>query len=179
MEEQTMVNRLPTLTDDFVTLRDAMDRFFAENFATGPFRSLWSSSMANGPTRMPLPLDVYGTKDEVVLIAAVPGMSGDDIEITINQNTVMLSGKTPNVATSEEAKDATWYLHELPYGSFQRSVTLPIEVDAAKADATFEHGILKLRLPKAETAKPKQIKVRVGGAETTTEAIEAGEAASR
>jgi HSP20 family protein len=75
---------------------------------------------------------------------------------------VTLSGRAPNVASSEEAKDATWYLHELQYGAFQRSITLPIEVDPARADATFELGILRLRLPKAETARPRQIKVRVG-----------------
>ena len=64
------------------------------------------------------------------------------------------------MASSEEAKDATWYLHELPHGAFQRSVTLPIEVDPAKADATCEHGILRLRLPKAETAKPRKIELK-------------------
>jgi HSP20 family protein len=85
---------------------------------------------------------------------------------------VTLSGKMPNVAQSEEAKNATWYLHELPHGAFTRAVTLPIEVDSANADATFEHGILRLRLPKAEQAKPKQIKVRVAGA--GAEAIASG-----
>lgn len=109
---------------------------------------------------MPLALDVYGTKDEVVLIAAVPGLRPEDIEITINQNTVTLSGTVPNAAQSEEATGATWYLHELAHGAFQRSITLPMEVDSTRADATFEQGILRLRLPKAETAKPKRIEIR-------------------
>ncbi len=65
-----------------------------------------------------------------------------------------------NVASSEEAKNATWFIHELPYGKFQRSITLPVDIDLAKADATFDFGILKLRLPKAASAQPKQIKVR-------------------
>jgi len=157
-----MVNRMPSLLDEFVSLRDAMDRAFTES-CIAPHRGLWPGGWGNGTGRMPLPLDVYATKDEVVIIAAVPGIQAEQIEITINQNTVTLTGSTPNVASSEEAKDATWYLHELPHGAFQRSVTLPIEVDPAKADATCEHGILRLRLPKAETAKPRQIKVRVGG----------------
>jgi HSP20 family protein len=157
-----MVNRVPSLLDEFVSLRDAMDRAFTES-SIAPLRGLWPGGWGNGTGRMPLPLDVYATKDEVVIIAAVPGIQAEQIEITINQNTVTLTGSTPNVASSEEAKDATWYLHELPHGAFQRSVTLPIEVDPAKADATCEHGILRLRLPKAETAKPRQIKVRVGG----------------
>jgi HSP20 family protein len=170
-----MANRLPTLVDDVVTLRDAMDRFFAESVTNSPFRTLWSSTWnGNGAARMPLPLDVYATKDEAVLVASLPGVQPEAVEITINQNTVTVAGKVENVAASEEAKDATWYLHELAYGSFSRSLTLPFEIDAARADATFEHGILKLTLPKAEAAKPKQIKVRVG-AGAPEQAIEAGQ----
>ncbi|MEA2584212.1 MAG: hypothetical protein QOF33_2297 [Thermomicrobiales bacterium] len=173
VEGAKMVSRIP-VAEEFVSLRDAMDRLLQDSFVGTPFRGFWSQP-GNGTPRMPLPLDVYATGDEVMLIAAVPGLRPDDIEITINQGTITLSGKTPNVAQSEEAKNATWYLHELPHGSFTRSVTLPIEVDAAKADATFEQGILRLRLPKAEQAKPKQIKVRVAGASAENEAITAGE----
>jgi HSP20 family protein len=166
-----MVSRIP-VADEFVSLREAMDRLLSESFVGSPFRSFWQAG--NGAVgRTPLPLDVYATGDEVVLIAAVPGVSAEDIEVTINQGTVTLSGKTPNVAQSEEAKNATWYLHELAHGPFSRSVALPVEVDAAKADATFEHGILRLRLPKAEQAKPRQIKVRVTGARNGQEAIAA------
>lgn len=164
-----MVNRVPSLAEEFVSLRDAMDRVF-NDVSMAPFRALWSGTWGNGTGRMPLPLDAYATKDEVVIIAAVPGIKADQLEITINQNTVTLRGSIPNVASSEEAKDATWYLHELPHGGFQRSLTLPVEVDSARADATFEDGILRLRLPKAETAKPRQIKVRV--AEPTVAAVE-------
>ncbi len=155
-----MVNRLPAYADEFVSLREAMDRVFGESMSNLPFRGLWPSLGGNGTSRMPLPLDVYATKDEVVIIASAPGIRADEIEISINQNTVTLSGTMPNVASSEEAKEATWYLHELAHGAFQRSVTLPIDVDSARADATFENGVLRLRLPKAETARPRQIKVR-------------------
>lgn len=157
-----MVHRLPSLADDFVSLRDAMDRFFSDNMASSPFRGIWSGAGPGG--RMPLALDVYGTKDEVVLIAAVPGLGPDDIEITINQNTVTLSGVVPNAAQSEEAAGATWYLHELGHGAFQRSITLPMEIDASRADATFDQGILRVRVPKSEAAKPKRIEVRAANA---------------
>ncbi len=166
-----MVSRLPSLADEFVSLREVMERAFSEN-ANSPVRGLWSTVAGNGTGRMPLPLDVYANKDEVVIIAVVPGVRSDEIEISINQNTVTLTGKMPNVASSVEAKEATWYLHELPHGTFQRSITLPMDVDSSRADATSENGILRLRLPKAATAKPHQIKVR--GA---SEAIEAGQAA--
>jgi HSP20 family protein len=121
--------------------------------------------------RTALPLDVYATANDIVIIAAVPGIRPEDFEVTINKNTVTLSGEMPNVAASEEAKEATWYLHELPHGAFSRSVTLPVEIDADAAEATFDHGILRLLLPKAEAARPRRIEVRSG----STEAIGAGE----
>jgi HSP20 family protein len=164
-----MVNRI-TLGDEFVSLRDAMDRLFSDSFPSGAFRGL---SSTNGSGRFNLPLDVYGSDNEIVVIAAVPGIEPDQIELTVNQNTVTIRGELRNVASSEDAKNATWYLHELPYGKFQRSLTLPVDVDVAKADATFDHGILKLRLPKAESAQPKQIKVRTISTDQT-EKIEAG-----
>ena len=145
---------------DFATMRDTVDRLFNETLWGSPFRTLWTSP-GNGGARWPLPLDVYATAHDVLIIAAVPGLGPDDIQVTFNQGVVTFSGQLPNVAVSEEGKGATWYLHELPYGTFQRSVTLPFEVDADAAEATFQHGILSLRLPKAEQARPKQIKVRV------------------
>ena len=165
---------------NFAAMSETMDRLFNESFWNSPFRTLWASTWpgsgtGNGYTTWPLPLDVYATQDEVVIIAAVPGLGPDDVQITYNQGVVSFSGQLPNVASSEEGKNATWYLHELPYGSFQRAVTLPFEIDAEAAEATFQHGVLHLRLPKAEQARPKQIKVRVAaGAGQPAEAIGAG-----
>ena len=165
-----MVNRLPAV-DDFVSLRGAVDRLFNESFVADPFRMLWSTAGA-GSTRL-IPLDVFETEDAVVMLAAVPGIAPEQIEITVNQGTVTLSGQVPNVAESESGKRATWHLHELPSGKFRRTLTLPFEIDAARAEANFEHGMLRLQLPKAEAAKPRQIKVTVGGGQQPTEAIEA------
>ncbi len=151
-------------------VRDAVDRLFNETFSPSVFQTVWSSNSGNG-ARAQAPLDVYATNDEVVILAAIPGVSPDQIEITVEKNTVTLSGEIQNVAKSEEAQDASWYLHELPRGSFRRSLTLPIEVDSARAEATFENGMLRLSLPKAETAKPRQIRVQVTGGETETPAI--------
>jgi HSP20 family protein len=170
-----MVSRLIG-SDDFATLRDAMDRLFSESLAIGPARGIWSSvTNGNGGARTNLPLDVYATDSDVFLIAAVPGIEPGDIELTVNQNTVTFRGEIKNVASSEEAKNATWYLHELPYGKFQRSLTLPVEIDSANADATFDHGILRLRLPKSISAQPKQIKVRTF-ADHEPQSIESGSA---
>ncbi len=156
-----MANRSSVATTgaEFVSLRDAMDRLLADSFVGSPFQGLWFGGTSNG-NHVALPLDVYASADEVTIYAAIPGLGPDDIDISVNQGTVTISGQLPNVAGSEEARGATWYLHELGSGTFQRSVTLPVEVDPAKADATVENGILRLRLPKAERARPRQIKIR-------------------
>lgn len=159
-----------SLVHDVVSLRDAMDRLFNESFVPGQTRSLWSSSEA----RSPFPLDVYSNDTELTVLAAVPGIDPEAIDITIEKDQVTLKGEVPNVAQSEEAKDATWYLHELPRGTFQRTLTVPFEIDSSAAEATFENGMLRLTLPKAETARPKQIKVRVASGSANAEAIESG-----
>lgn len=163
-----MATRYPTAT--VFGVRDAVDRLFNETFSPGVLQTVWSASGGNG-ARAQAPLDVYATNDEVVVLAAIPGVSPDQIEITVEKNTVTLRGEIQNVAKSEEARDASWYLHELPRGSFHRSLTLPIEVDSTKAEATFENGMLRLSLPKAEAARPRQIRVQVTGGETEMPAI--------
>lgn len=164
-----MANRYPA-TGEMVTLRDAMDRLVADAFGGTRFRTSWPADGDIG--RMGLPLDAYSTDNEFVLIAAIPGVDPDALDVTINKNTVTLAGETPDVTSSEETQNAQWYLHELPHGSFSRSISLPADVDATRADATFEHGILKLVLPKAEAAKPRRIQVRVGAQEAiSSEAI--------
>src|SRR3954468_5612094 len=159
-----MVNHFP-FGQDIVVLRDAMNQLLEESFV--PARGTRSGNGTS--TVRPLPLDVYTTPDEAVVIAAVPGMNPGELEVTVNQSVVTLSGTVPTAAESEQGKQATWYLHELWHGQFRRSVTLPFEVDASKANATFENGIVRIILPKAERARPHKIAIK--GA---NEAIEAG-----
>ena len=166
-----MVSQFP-FGQDFVILRDAMNQLLEESFV--PSRGSRGASGSNGTTVRPLPLDVYATQDEAVVIAAVPGMGPQDLEVTIDQNVVTLSGTVPTAAESEQGKGATWYLHELWHGQFRRSVTLPFEVDAGQADATFENGIVRITLPKAERAKPHKIAIKAANGQQ--EAIEAGSA---
>lgn len=109
-----------------------------------------------------MPLDVYATPEEAIVIAALPGLNPQDLEITYTQNTLTLSGSVPHVAESEQGQQATWYLRELWSGQFQRTVTLPFDVDASKAEATFEHGFVRITLPKAERAKPQKIAIKAG-----------------
>lgn len=161
------------LTQEFMNLRQAVDRLFDEAFTGSPFRTLWSRSEAgNGTTTWALPIDVYATNDEVVVLAAAPGMRPEDLEISFHRGTLVIGGKIADVAASEDAKGASWYLHELPRGTFQRVVTLPFEIDPDRAQATFEHGIVRIALPRAEQSKPKRIAIQAGGA---VKAVTAGE----
>jgi HSP20 family protein len=126
-----------------------------------PFETLWSrSALSGGTVAQPMPLDLYATDDEVYLVAAVPGMQPDDLQLTVQRNTVTLSGKVGDILETDEGKKATWYIQELASGTYQRSVTLPFPVDADRAEAEFTHGILRVVLPKAEAVKPKQITIQ-------------------
>ena len=158
---------------DFVALRDTVDRVVNDAFASSPFQTVWSRSGNGQRLAQPMPLDVYATENEAVIVAAVPGMRPDDLELTVHQNTVTLSGSVGNVAESEDAKGATWYIHELGSGTYRRSITLPFPVDADATEATFEHGILRVTLPKAESAKPR--KIAIGGGQPQAQAITSGE----
>jgi HSP20 family molecular chaperone IbpA len=151
-------------------MRQAMDRLVNDTFSPAQFSTIWPAS-AGDKSRSLVPIDAYVTDDDVVILAAIPGVTAGDIEISIEKNTVTLKGEVPSVVKSDHAQGANWYLHELPSGSFHRSLTLPIEVDASKAEATFESGVLRLTLPRAEAARPRQIHVQVGSSQPESPAI--------
>ncbi|MFM9106842.1 MAG: Hsp20/alpha crystallin family protein [Chloroflexota bacterium] len=146
---------------EFARLRNAFDQIWSDSVTGAPFRTVWARpSVGQTGNAAPLPMDVYATADAFVIVAAAPGLRPEDLSVTCNQGTVVLSGRIGNAAEAEDAKGASWYLHELWHGRFERAVTPPFEVDPARAEATFEHGVLRLVLPKAEHARPQQIPVR-------------------
>lgn len=165
-----MATRFPiTVSQDMAAFRRAFDPLFSEAFA--PSRSRGSLNPFQTAVST-LPLDVYAQGDDVVVVAAAPGIDPEGIEITVEKNTVTIAG-TAAVA-SADGSSATWYVQELPRGRFSRSLTLPFEVDAAHADATFDNGMLRLTLPKRESAKAHQIRVKVAAAgESSPVAVEA------
>ena len=156
------------LFSDLAHLSTALDQLTHPRWGGTQFDLGSRASLASS-----MPIDVYATGDEAVLIAAVPGMQPDDLELTVHQNTVTLRGTVRSAADAEETKHATWYVSELGSGTFQRSVTLPFPIDADHAQATFEHGLVRVTLPKAESAKPKTIAISSSKA---TEAIAANTA---
>lgn len=160
------------LLNEFMNMRSMMDQMFRENPFSDTFNTLWSrAETSGGAVARPMPIDVYATDDDVVIVAAVPGMRPEDLDLSIQRNTVTLSGSVRNVAESEDTKGATWYVHELASGTWRRSLTLPVPVDADKAEATFEHGILRVVLPKSEESRPRKISIHPGtGQEQAIEA---------
>lgn len=137
---------------DLVSLREAMDRLFEESWVR-PSSGSYQERQSSRAWR--LPLDVYSTDEEIVIQAAIPGLSADDVEITIEGDTLTIRGELP-----AHLENVTYLFNELPTGRFVRALNLNIPVDAAKAEASFNNGLLTLIVPKAEAIKPRQIKVK-------------------
>lgn len=144
----TLVRR-PSPFGELMTLRQAMDHLFDDNFRP----SRWLSGGLDGPA---LPLDVTTDADRLTIEAALPGMKPEDVDITVENGTVTISGKT---GEERKAEEGSYVLQEIRRGSFSRSVTLPNGLEPDKASATFENGILRLEIPKAEQVKPRQIRI--------------------
>ncbi len=139
---------------EITRLRTAVDRLFDESFAR-PWRLLgWEAEGV-------LPLDVYETENDLVVKASMPGVRPEEVDISITGDALTIKGEAK--AEHEERKP-NYYRQELRYGAFHRTLTLPVQVEADKAEATFENGLLTLTMPKAEAARPKTIKVKAVGA---------------
>jgi len=131
---------------EIVRLSDAMDRMFED---------AWTRPMsARAEREVRLPLDVYTTPSEVVLTANVPGLKPDEVEITLEGDTLSIHGefKAP-------MENVDYIFQERAYGKFSRTLTINVPVDVNKVEATFDSGVLTITLPKAEAARPKTIKV--------------------
>ncbi|HZR78292.1 MAG TPA: Hsp20/alpha crystallin family protein [Chthoniobacterales bacterium] len=100
-------------------------------------------------------LDLYQNSDNVVAVLELPGMRKEDIEISLHDGTLTISGERGSSSANGEKSERT----ERYVGSFRRSISLPVRVDAGKVSATYRDGILTVTLPKAEEAKPKRIEV--------------------
>lgn len=132
-------------------LREEIDRLFdlplAGFSASSPWMSGWTPA-----------LDVYEDKDQFVVKAELPGMKKDDIEVSLHDGSLTLSGERKN---QHENREEGVYRSERYFGRFQRTVDLPAAVADDKVKAEYRDGILSITLPKAEEAKPKQISVNV------------------
>jgi HSP20 family protein len=149
-ERQTMAEFV-TRWDPFreaVTLREAMDRLFEDTWVPSRRR------VAEQGRAYRLPLDAYVTPDEIVIVANMPGVKPEDVEIILEGDTLSIKGERP-----APMENVDYVLQERPYGLFQRTLSINIPVDPEKAEAKYENGLLILTVPKAEVIKPKTIQV--------------------
>jgi HSP20 family protein len=144
----TIVRR-PSPFGELMSLRSAMDRLFEDSFVGRSFGQGYDSMT-------PLPLDVTRTADELVVEAALPGIKPDDVDITIEDGTLSIRGEFREEQRTGQGESL---VQEIRRGSVARSVTLPTGLEPDKASATFEDGVLTLRIPKAESVKPRQIRI--------------------
>jgi HSP20 family protein len=137
---------------DLLSIQDRMNTLFEQTLSRsraeeGIAASTWTPAV-----------DIYETPDTVEMKAELPGLSRDDIEIQIRDNTLTLRGER---RFAKEAQEENYLRIERAYGAFQRSFTLPATVQREKIRAVFRDGVLELTLPKAEEAKPKKIAIEV------------------
>ncbi len=137
---------------EVMSLREAMDRLFEDSFVR-PARGWWGDGTPDRPFR--LPLDVYTTPDEIVITASLPGLTSDEVSISIEGDTLTIRGEL-----RPPLENVEYLFQERPYGAFARTLTLNVPVQSDKAEAVFENGVLTLTLPKAEETKPKIIKIK-------------------
>jgi HSP20 family protein len=137
--------------DGLSTLRNEIDRLFES-----PLNELTRTShLLSGSAPA---LDIFEDKDNFVVKAELPGMKKQDINVSLHDGSLSISGERKNEAKWE---DAELYRSERFFGRFQRTVRLPAPVAADKIKGQYKDGVLTVTLPKAEEAKPKQIEVQV------------------
>jgi HSP20 family protein len=145
----TIVRR-PSPFGELLSLRQALDRLFEESVVR-PVG--WGVAGFDGRG---LPVDVSMNADELVVEAQLPGIKPDDVEITVENGTLTIQADT-----SSETRDGQgdYLVQEIRRGTISRTIGLPNGLEPDKAAASFEHGVLKLRIPKADEVKPRQIRI--------------------
>lgn len=136
---------------DAVSLRQAMDRLFEDSFVRTPTK--WVPTQ--GERYYQLPVDVYATENEIVIQASLPGIAPDEVQINLEGDQLTIRGEM-----KPPLENVDYLFQERASGAFQRTLTVNVPVDASKAEAVFENGVLTLTLPKAERIKPKTITVK-------------------
>jgi len=123
------------------------DRFFGEDLGLTRWREVWTPS-----------LDVSETKNDLIVKTEIAGVDPKDVDISLSGDTLTIKGEKKQ---EKEEKEEGYHLMERSYGSFSRSVRLPVEVDQDKVKASYKNGVLKITLPKSEKMRAKEIKVNI------------------
>lgn len=148
------------------SLQGEMNRLFSTFFDTPTSRAANGSGIA---TRRWIPaMDLVETQDGFVLKADLPGMTEGDVSVELENNVLTIAGERK---TEHEAQHEGYYRLERATGSFSRTLSLPEGIEAEAVTATFENGVLTVRIPKPEQAKPRRVRIGVGdGASKTIDA---------
>ena len=135
---------------EMLNLRRTVDRLFDN---ANPDNS-WAQSPNWG-----LAVDVVENKDDFIVKASVPGINPDDLDVSYADDTLTIKGE---IKSDNELKENQYHLRERRYGSFSRSISLPTKIKGNAIEASYQNGVLTLRLPKSEEEKPKRIAIKVG-----------------
>jgi HSP20 family protein len=168
----TIVRRVSPL-GELVSLRQAMDRLFEDSFVRPRG---WAAGAGDG---YGFPIDVRTGPDVLTVEASLPGYRLEDVEVTVENGTLTIHAESSSERTDGEGESL---ISEIRRGSVSRMVSLPTGLEPDKATATFEQGVLKLRIPRAEAVKPRQIRITPTTHETATngsKGIASGESATK
>jgi HSP20 family protein len=136
---------------DLMRVREEMNRLFSQFFREGDGEEgTWVTGMWTPP------VDIHETDEALILKAELPGFSKDDVHIELHDNRLTLRGERKH---ETEVKEEQYHRRERAYGSFHRAFLLPATIDQDQVKASFKDGILELRLPKSEKAKPKRVAI--------------------
>ncbi len=133
---------------EMITWRDAMDQLINENYVR-------NQDYRRQSVAWQLPVDAYADEDAIVIIADVPGLKPEELQITMESNTLTIRGELKN-----RLEGRNYLLSERATSHFERILTINTPIDSNKIEAEFENGVLTLTLPRAEANKPKQIAVK-------------------
>jgi len=154
----TLVRRSSPL-GELVSLRQAMDRLFEDSFVRPRG---WAFGGFDGYS---FPVDVTNGSDSIRVEASLPGFKPEDVDITVENGVLSISAETQSERQEGEGETL---VQEIRRGRVSRTIALPTGIEPDKATASFEHGVLRLQIPKAEAVKPRQIRINAT-AHTTTD----------
>jgi HSP20 family protein len=120
------------------------------------FDTFFGGRPANGVRRWVPPMDLVETDDHLVLKADLPGVDSDDVNIEVKDGVLTVSGERK---TEHEERADGFYRVERAFGGFSRSMSLPQQVDAEQISASFDKGVLEVRIPKPEERKPHRVQI--------------------
>jgi HSP20 family protein len=142
---------------DLVSIQDELNRLFGRTFGSEPRPGAAELTRAGATGSWVPPLDVFETGDKLVVKVELPGIEPDDVEVSVEDSTLTVSGSRE---FHQETEEQNYHRIERRYGAFSRSLRLPQTADAENVDARFDKGVLTIDIPKREEAKPRRIEIK-------------------